>query len=43
MASFETVRLVREGEYVAGLVNGLGMLITVVLAALLGLWIGSLP
>jgi CrcB protein len=41
-ASFETVRLIQGREYAAALSNGLGMLIAAVLAALLGLWLGSL-
>jgi CrcB protein len=41
-ASFETVRLLQDREYVQALMNGLGMLVSAVLAALLGLWIGSL-
>lgn len=41
-ASLETVRLLQESRYVAGLANGLGMLIICVGFALLGLWIGSL-
>jgi CrcB protein len=41
-ASFETVRLLQDREYVQALTNGLGMLVSAVLAALLGLWIGSL-
>lgn len=41
-ASFETVRLTQEGRYVAAATNGLGMLIASVLAAALGLWLGSL-
>lgn len=41
-ASVETVRLAHERRYRAALVNGFGMLILCVLAALLGLWIGGL-
>lgn len=41
-ASVETVRLLLAGDLRPGLVAGLGMLIGCVLAALLGLWIGSL-
>jgi CrcB protein len=40
-ASFETARLAEERRYRAALVNGLGVLVACVLAALLGLWIGS--
>lgn len=36
-ASYDTVRLLREGRYVAGLVNGVGMLILGVVLCLLGL------
>jgi CrcB protein len=42
-ASLETVRLAQERRYRAALVNGLGMLIACTAAALLGLWIGSIP
>lgn len=41
-ASFETVRLVGDRRYGAALVNGVGMLVAGVLAAALGLWLGSL-
>lgn len=41
-ASFETVRLLQEGRSVAALLNSFGMLVASVLAAGLGLWIGSL-
>lgn len=41
-ASFETVRLLQERRYVAGLANGFGMLIVCAGFALLGLWVGSL-
>lgn len=41
-ASFETVRLLQERRYAAGLANGLGMLVVCAGFALLGLWIGSL-
>lgn len=40
-ASFETVRLIQDRRYVAGLANGLGMLLGAVAAASLGLWIAS--
>ena len=39
-ASYETVRFVQDGRYVAALTNGLGMLIASALAAGLGLWLG---
>ncbi|MPV50644.1 fluoride efflux transporter CrcB [Pseudactinotalea sp. HY160] len=41
-ASFETVRLVQERRWVAGALNGLGVLITATAAAGLGLWAGGL-
>ncbi|SEB44910.1 camphor resistance protein CrcB [Paramicrobacterium humi] len=41
-ASVETVRLVQQGRWLAGLVNGIGMLLLAVAAAALGLWLGSL-
>lgn len=41
-ASFETVRLLQERKWLAGAVNGLGVLAATTLAAALGLWIGSL-
>lgn len=40
-ASFETVRLLQERKWVAGGVNGLGVLIGATACAGLGLWIGS--
>lgn len=40
-ASFETVRLLREGRLVAAFANGLGMLLVSLAAAALGLWVGS--
>lgn len=40
-ASFETVRLLQDREYTMALANGLGILVAAVLAAVLGLWIGS--
>lgn len=39
-ASYETVRFVQDGRYLAALTNGLGMLVAAVLAAGLGLWLG---
>lgn len=41
-ASFETVRLAQDGRYSAALSNGFGMLAGSLLAAGLGLWLGSL-
>ena len=41
-ASVETVRLLQDGRYRAAVINGLGMLVVSVLAASLGLWLGSL-
>lgn len=41
-ASFETVRLIQDRRYVAGLLNGLGMLVAAALAAAIGLWLGTL-
>ncbi|MCY7325460.1 MAG: fluoride efflux transporter CrcB [Microbacteriaceae bacterium] len=41
-ASFETVRLIGDRRYGAALVNSVGMLVASVLAAALGLWLGSL-
>lgn len=41
-ASYETVRLVQERRWLAGTVNGLGMLLLSVAAAALGLLCGSL-
>ena len=41
-ASVETVRLLQDGRYPAAVINGLGMLVVSVLAAALGLWLGSL-
>lgn len=40
-ASFETVRLVQEGRWTAGLLNGLGTLVVATSAAGLGLWVGG--
>jgi CrcB protein len=42
-ASFETVRLLQAARYRAALANGFGTLVGAVLAAALGLWLGSLP
>lgn len=42
-ASVETVRLAEERRYRAAAINGLGVLIACTLAALLGIWIGTLP
>jgi crcB protein len=41
-ASFESVRLLQDGRYLAALSNGLGMLVVSVAAAALGLWLGTL-
>ncbi|WP_025779988.1 fluoride efflux transporter CrcB [Brevibacterium sp. VCM10] len=41
-ASFETVRLLQERRWVAGLVNGLGTLVFATTAAAIGLWLGGL-
>lgn len=41
-ASVETVRLAQEGRYRAAAVNGLGVLVACTLAALAGLWVGTL-
>lgn len=41
-ASVETVRLAQSGRVGAALVNGIGMLMLAVAAALAGLWVGSL-
>jgi CrcB protein len=41
-ASFETVRLLQERKWVAGGLNGLGVLIATTVLAGLGLWIGSI-
>jgi len=40
-ASFETARLAHDGRYRAALANGLGMLITAVAAASLGVWLAT--
>ena len=39
-ASYETVRFVQDGRYLAALTNGLGMLVASVPASGLGLWLG---
>lgn len=41
-ASVETVRLLQAGRYGSALGNGLGMLLLSLLAASLGLWLGTL-
>lgn len=41
-ASFETMRLLQERRWTIAVLNGLGVLITAVAAAALGLWIGGL-
>lgn len=41
-ASFETVRLIQQRRYAAAVVNGFGMLVLALGAALLGLWAGGL-
>ncbi|PZQ88261.1 MAG: fluoride efflux transporter CrcB [Leifsonia xyli] len=41
-ASFETVRMLQERRYGAGLVNGLAQLVVTTALAGLGLWLGSL-
>jgi CrcB protein len=38
-ASFETVRLLQERRWAAGLANGAGTLVLTLLAAALGLWV----
>jgi CrcB protein len=40
-ASVETVRLLQNRRFAAALANGIGMLVLSVLAASLGLWLGS--
>ncbi|WP_337007352.1 MULTISPECIES: fluoride efflux transporter CrcB [unclassified Microbacterium] len=42
-ASFETIRLLQERKWIAGGLNGLGVLVATTLLAALGLWIGNLP
>ncbi|MET1006559.1 MAG: fluoride efflux transporter CrcB [Propionibacteriaceae bacterium] len=39
-ASLETVRLLQERRWLAGLANGIGMLAASVAAAAIGLWLG---
>lgn len=39
-ASIETVRLIQDRRLGAAAINGIGMLVIAVLAAVLGLWIG---
>lgn len=41
-ASFETVRLLQEGRWRSGLINGFGVLVACVAAAGGGLWVGGL-
>ncbi|WP_169251344.1 fluoride efflux transporter CrcB [Brevibacterium sp. 'Marine'] len=41
-ASFETVRLLQERRWAAGLVNGLGTFVFATTAAAIGLWLGGL-
>ena len=41
-ASFETIRLLQERRWVAGLVNGLGTLVFATATAAIGLWLGGL-
>ncbi|WP_152349109.1 fluoride efflux transporter CrcB [Brevibacterium sp. CFH 10365] len=41
-ASFETIRLIQERRWAAGLVNGFGTLALATAAAALGLWLGGL-
>jgi fluoride exporter len=41
-ASYETVRLAQSGRYLSALINGFGMLVCSLLAAAVGLWLGSL-
>jgi len=40
-ASFETVRLLQERKWLAGTLNGVGVLAATTLVAALGLWIGA--
>ncbi|PWH04945.1 fluoride efflux transporter CrcB [Brachybacterium endophyticum] len=42
-ASFETIRLMQERRWIAGGINGLGVLAATALLAGLGLWLGSIP
>lgn len=41
-ASFETIRLVQEGRWAVGSINGLGTIVGATAAAGLGLWVGAL-
>ncbi|WP_437583004.1 fluoride efflux transporter CrcB [Paramicrobacterium sp. CJ85] len=41
-ASVETVRLIENRRWLAGIANGVGMLVLAVAAAALGVWFGSL-
>lgn len=41
-ASFETVRLLQERRWAAGLVNGIGTLVVSTATAAFGLWLGGL-
>lgn len=41
-ASFETVRLLQERRWAAGLVNGFGTLVFTTTAAVIGMWLGGL-
>lgn len=41
-ASFETVRLLQERRWKAGVLHGLGMLLAATCAAGIGLWLGAL-
>lgn len=41
-ASFETVRLLQERRWAAGLVNALGTLVFATTAAAIGMWLGGL-
>lgn len=40
-ASFDTVRLLQRGRFVAGILNGLGQLMAAVGACALGFWAGA--
>lgn len=40
-ASFETVRLIQQRRWFAGLLDGLGVLVVATAAAGLGLWVGG--
>ncbi|MCU4298372.1 fluoride efflux transporter CrcB [Brevibacterium permense] len=41
-ASFETVRLLQERRWAAGLVNGFGTLVLATTSAAIGMWLGGL-